>query len=83
MQQKINQYALPVRSPGAQQVQSLRANSMPPLKGMAAPPIPDPDYSLSESDGEDEKSLILAHNTKMNEHITLPPLESSGNSNTR
>lgn len=57
---------------------------MPPLKGMPAPPIPDPDYSLSESDGEDEKSLILAHNTKMNEHITLAmPAESSGNSNTR
>lgn len=46
------------------------------------PQIPDPDYSLSESDGEDENSVLLAHNTKMNEHIAVPA-ETSGNSNTR
>lgn len=46
------------------------------------PQIPDPDYSLSESDGEDENSVLVAHNTKMNERIAVP-VETSGNSNTR
>lgn len=55
-----------------------------PAKMMQAPPIPDPDYSLSESDGENENSILLARNTKMNEHISLAmPVETSGNSNTR
>lgn len=54
--------------------------SLPQLSPM--PQIPDPDYSLSESDGEDENSILLAHNTKMNEHIAVP-VETSGNSNTR
>lgn len=54
-------------------------------KILHAPPIPEPDYSLSESDGENESSILLAHNTKMNEHISAlpPPSESSGNSQTR
>lgn len=46
------------------------------------PQIPDPDYSLSESDGEDENSVLVAHNTKMNERIAVP-VETSGNSNAR
>lgn len=52
------------------------------LPQLTMPQIPDPDYSLSESDGEDENSILLAHNTKMNEHIAVPA-ETSGNSNTR
>lgn len=48
------------------------------------PQIPDPDYSLSESDDDDdENSVLLAHNTKMNEHIPVVPAETSGNSNNR
>ncbi|XP_067626978.1 protein shank isoform X2 [Eurosta solidaginis] len=46
-----------------------------------APPIPEPDYSFSESDGEDENSILVARNTKLNEkiaHIEVP--ETSGNS---
>lgn len=54
-----------------------------PSKLLQAPPIPDPDYSLSESDGETENSILLAHNTKMNEHISMPPAENSGNSHMR
>lgn len=58
------------------------SNTMP-SKLLQAPPIPDPDYSLSESDGETENSILLAHNTKMNEHISMPPAENSGNSHMR
>lgn len=58
------------------------SNTMP-AKLLQAPPIPDPDYSLSESDGETENSILLAHNTKMNEHIGMPPAENSGNSHIR
>lgn len=43
-----------------------------PAKLLQAPPIPDPDYSLSESDGETENSILLAHNTKMNAQIGGP-----------
>lgn len=80
-------YAQPVW-PGQQHQQQhtlkKRANTLP-AKVLQAPPIPEPDYSLSESDGENESSILLAHNTKMNEHISLlaMPSESSGNSNTR
>lgn len=78
--QKTNPYAQPVWPQQANQ----RANTLPNKSMMNAPPIPDPDYSLSESDGENENSILLAHNTKMNEHISLAmPSESSGNSNTR
>ncbi|XP_037895981.1 uncharacterized protein LOC119641410 isoform X3 [Glossina fuscipes] len=46
-----------------------------------APPIPEPDYSLSESDGEDENSILVARNTKLNEKIALIDVpETSGNS---
>lgn len=75
-----NQYAQPIRG-GLQQQQQQRSSTIP--SKLSAPPIPDPDYSLSESEGEDENSVLLAHNTKMNEHIALMPSESSGNSNTR
>lgn len=76
-------YAQPVW-PGQQHTLKKRANTLP-AKVLQAPPIPEPDYSLSESDGENESSILLAHNTKMNEHISLlsMPSESSGNSNTR
>lgn len=79
--QKNNTYAQPVW-PGHQT--NMRISTLP-TKLLQAPPIPDPDYSLSESDDENENSILLAHNTKMNEHISLTtmPSESSGNSNTR
>lgn len=58
---------------------SNRCHTMP-AKLLQAPPIPDPDYSLSESDGETENSILLAHNTKMNAQIGGPPSnENSGN----
>lgn len=73
----MNQYAEPIRS---------RANDGQPNAQGAVdstiPNIPDPDYSLSESDGEDENSVLLANNTKMNENIPVP-VETSGNSNAR
>lgn len=54
------------------------------LSQLSMPQIPDPDYSLSESDDDDdENSVLLAHNTKMNEHIPVVPAETSGNSNNR
>lgn len=53
------------------------------LTQLTMPQIPDPDYSLSESDDDDENSVLLAHNTKMNEHIPVVPVETSGNSNNR
>ncbi|XP_039147834.1 uncharacterized protein LOC6734397 isoform X8 [Drosophila simulans] len=47
----------------------------------SAPPIPEPDYSCSESDGEDENSILVARNTKLNEKIALFDVpETSGNS---
>lgn len=79
-QRQINQYAQPIRAGTLPHPTSNRT----PLSQMnvQVPQIPDPDYSLSESDGEDENSVLLAHNTKMNEHIAVPA-ETSGNSNTR
>lgn len=79
-QRQINQYAQPIRAGTLPHPTSQRT----PLLPMTAPipQIPDPDYSLSESDGEDENSVLVAHNTKMNEHIAVPA-ETSGNSNTR
>lgn len=79
-QRPINQYAQPIRAGTLPHP----TNNRTPLSQMTVPvpQIPDPDYSLSESDGEDENSVLLAHNTKMNEHIAVPA-ETSGNSNTR
>lgn len=67
-----NQYAEPIP----------RINEMKQNTDNNMPNIPDPDYSLSESDGEDENSVLLANNTKMNENIPVP-VETSGNSNAR
>ncbi|XP_055372536.1 SH3 and multiple ankyrin repeat domains protein 2 isoform X2 [Condylostylus longicornis] len=62
--------------------QNNTSTAQPPLVG-PAPPIPDPDYSLSESDEEDENSILVARNTKLNEKIALMDVpETSGNSNT-
>lgn len=46
-----------------------------------APPIPDPDYSLSEdeSDGDDENSILVARNTKLNEKIALIDVPDNAN----
>lgn len=46
-----------------------------------APPIPEPDYSLSESDGEDENSILVARNTKLNEKIALIDVNENNNNN--
>lgn len=79
----INQYAEPIRTTGS--IVNQRA-SLPTSMHLQAnetiPNIPEPDYSLSESDDDDENSVLVAHNTKMNEHIAVP-VETSGNSNTR
>lgn len=76
---QTNQYAQPIRSG----ILTNSHNNEKPASPMPAPQIPDPDYSLSESDSEDESSMILARNTKMNEQIGLLPVETSGNSSTR
>lgn len=73
-----NQYAQPIRAGTLPHPMHQRAS----LPQLSMPQIPDPDYSLSESDDEDENSILLAHNTKMNEHIAVP-IETSGNSNAR
>lgn len=77
-QRAANQYAQPIRAGTLPHPLHHRAS----LPQLSMPQIPDPDYSLSESDGEDENSVLVAHNTKMNEHIAVPA-ETSGNSNTR
>ncbi|XP_055314368.1 protein shank isoform X22 [Sitodiplosis mosellana] len=71
-----NQYAQPIRAGTLPHPVHQRAS----LPQLIMPQIPDPDYSLSESDGEDENSVLVAHNTKMNERIAIPA-ETSGNSN--
>lgn len=78
--QSTHQYAQPIRAGTLPHPPSARP-SIPQFGTLpaAAPQIPDPDYSLSESDGEDENSVLLAHNTKMNENISVP-IETSGNS---
>lgn len=76
---QTNQYAQPIRSGILTNAHINEKPSSP----MPVPQIPDPDYSLSESDSEDESSMILARNTKMNEQIGLLPVETSGNSSTR
>lgn len=49
--------------------------------GGNAPPIPEPDYSLSESDGEDENSILVARNTKLNEKIALIDVNENSTNN--
>lgn len=82
-----NQYALPIRNNqtgngGNVDVTTSQTNTL------NAPPIPDPDYSLSESDDE-ENSVMLAKNIKNNAVETNGQnnlgliAETSGNSNTR
>lgn len=79
-----NPYAQPGRPGGANS--AINSSVM-----LAAPPIPDPDYSLSESDGEAENSVRLAsrsikNNETVNGQMCLNPgmaTETSGNSNTR
>lgn len=79
-----NPYAQPGRPGGANS--AINSSVM-----IAAPPIPDPDYSLSESDGEAENSVRLAsrsikNNDNVNGQMCVNPgmaTETSGNSNTR
>lgn len=55
----------------------------------APPPIPEPDYSLSESDGAEESESDIAAKKELDigaSRVTInnnPPAETSGNSNTR
>lgn len=81
-----NQYALPIRNQtGNGGLIDMTASQTNTLN---APPIPDPDYSLSESDDE-ENSVMLAKNIKnnaveLNGQNNLGLIaETSGNSNTR
>lgn len=78
VQRPANQYAQPIRAGTLPHPAHQRAS----LPQLIMPQIPDPDYSLSESDDDDENSVLVAHNTKMNERIAVPA-ETSGNSNAR
>lgn len=80
-----NQYAQPCRS-----LSNATQKPQAPIQTtttIPAPPIPDPDYSLSESDGEEDNSVLQGRIvTKTNgtaKEPPPPPAESSGNSNTR
>lgn len=80
-----NQYALPIRNQTGNGVDMTASQT----NTLNAPPIPDPDYSLSESDDE-ENSVMLAKNIKniaaveTNGQNNLGLIaETSGNSNTR
>lgn len=80
-----NQYALPIRNQTGNGVDMTASQT----STLNAPPIPDPDYSLSESDDE-ENSVMLAKNIKniaavdINGQNNLGLIaETSGNSNTR
>lgn len=57
-QKPSNQYAQPIRAGTLPHPIHHRAS----LPQISMPQIPDPDYSLSESDGEDENSVLAAHN---------------------
>uniref|UniRef100_A0A1B0DRH9 Uncharacterized protein n=1 Tax=Phlebotomus papatasi TaxID=29031 RepID=A0A1B0DRH9_PHLPP len=80
-----NPYAQPCRSlsNASQRPQA----PVPAATTIPAPPIPDPDYSLSESDGEEDNSVLQARITPKTNGTTkvepAAPAESSGNSNTR
>lgn len=80
-----NQYALPIRNQTGNGVDMTASQT----NTLNAPPIPDPDYSLSESDDE-ENSVMLAKNIKNNAAVEINGqnnlgliAETSGNSNTR
>ncbi|XP_075169810.1 SH3 and multiple ankyrin repeat domains prosap [Haematobia irritans] len=79
----VSQYAPPIQNGGTShnQVNNNNNNNVSAvLPAGPAPPIPEPDYSLSESDGEDENSILVARNTKLNEKIALIDVpETSGN----
>ncbi|XP_059608781.1 SH3 and multiple ankyrin repeat domains protein 3 isoform X4 [Phlebotomus argentipes] len=79
-----NQYAQPCRSLSNASQRNQPAPQA--ASNIPAPPIPDPDYSLSESDGEEDNSVLQARVTiKTNGTAKEAPptqAESSGNSNT-
>ncbi|EDW77153.2 uncharacterized protein Dwil_GK22217 [Drosophila willistoni] len=71
----------PAPAPPAPSAPVQNGSSVAVASSGSAPPIPEPDYSCSESDGEDENSILVARNTKLNEKIALFDVpETSGNS---
>lgn len=63
---------------------SKSASSITKLAQTSAPPIPEPDYSCSDSEveSEDERKNSSSLATKLMS-VQLQPVENSGNSNTR
>ncbi|GAB0099496.1 uncharacterized protein DMENIID0001_153640 [Sergentomyia squamirostris] len=84
-----NQYAKPCRSlsNASARVQQTQQPAVA-TSNIPAPPIPDPDYSLSESDGEEDNSVLQGRitmvktNGQIKEQPGQAPAECSGNSNT-
>lgn len=64
-------YAAPIAVQSYKMPPTSNTNAVVNLPTNSAPPIPEPDYSLSESDGEDENSILVARNTKLNEKISI------------
>lgn len=63
---------------------SKSTSSITKLAQIGAPPIPEPDYSCTDSEGESEdeqKDATTLASKLMN--VQLQPVENSGNSNTR
>lgn len=65
-------------------VSSKSTSSITKLSQSGAPPIPEPDYSCTDSEGEsdDEHKDTVTLATKLMS-VQLQPVENSGNSNTR
>ncbi|XP_055693308.1 SH3 and multiple ankyrin repeat domains protein 3 isoform X1 [Lutzomyia longipalpis] len=81
-----NQYAQPCRSLSNASQQRPQVAPQVASSVIPAPPIPDPDYSLSESDGEEDNSVlqgrVISKTNGTVKEPPPPPAESSGNSNT-
>uniref|UniRef100_A0A182KB42 PDZ domain-containing protein n=1 Tax=Anopheles christyi TaxID=43041 RepID=A0A182KB42_9DIPT len=84
----LHQYAQPGRPGSDSQQQVAQPQALYKSPPNSAPPLPEPDYSLSESDPDEDNSVRLVRtHTKMNEDLrtTQNPgmaAETSGNSNT-
>lgn len=63
---------------------SKSTSSITKLAQTSAPPIPEPDYSCTDSEGEseDEQKDVTTLASKLMS-VQLQPVENSGNSNTR
>lgn len=83
-----NQYAQPGRPGADTQQQIAQPQALYKSPPNSAPPLPEPDYSLSESDPDEDNSvrLVRTHIKTNGDLKTQNPgmaAETSGNSNTR